>query len=75
MTHQDPEIRIEKNRSPDPFLRMPSETVKDPRLGWRALGILAYMLDLPDDWVFRLSHLSRRREGHGNGRTESPRLS
>lgn len=67
--NQDPMIEIKKYRSIDPYLRVPSSTVKDESIGWRALGILLYMLDLPEDWVFRLSHLSKRREGHGNGRS------
>ncbi|TKI88055.1 DNA-binding protein, partial [Bacillus wiedmannii] len=26
--------------------------LKDKRLSWKAKGILAYILTLPDDWVF-----------------------
>lgn len=64
------EIILETHRSVDPFLRLPSSTIKDRSIGWRGLGMLVYMLDLPADWKFRLNHLAgtRKRVGHGNGR-------
>ncbi|PEQ53005.1 DNA-binding protein [Bacillus cereus] len=33
--------------------------LKDKRLSWKAKGILAYMLTLPDDWVFYREELSQ----------------
>ncbi|HHT7271397.1 helix-turn-helix domain-containing protein [Bacillus thuringiensis] len=30
----------------------------DSNLSWRARGLLAYMLSLPDDWTFHISELS-----------------
>lgn len=67
---QDPEIEIEveQHRSVDPYLRILSAAVRDDAIGWRALGLLAYMLNLPKGWVLRLSHLGKRRQGHGNGK-------
>ncbi len=64
------EIILETHRSVDPFLRLPSSTIQDRSIGWRGLGMLTYMLDLPTDWKFRLNHLAalRKNVGHGNGR-------
>ena len=33
--------------------------LKDKRLSWKAKGILAYILTLPDDWVFYREELSQ----------------
>lgn len=64
------EVILETYRSVDPYLRLPSSTIKDCSIGWRGLGMLTYMLDLPADWRFRLNHLAalRKNVGHGNGR-------
>lgn len=66
---RDQEISLNIHRGVDPYLRMPSATINDKGLGWRALGILTFMLNLPPNWKFRLSNLSKRRVGHGNGRS------
>lgn len=68
--HHASEIILERHRSIDPYLRLPSSTIKDPTISWKSLGMLAYMLDLPPDWKFRHSHLAALRKGigHGNGR-------
>lgn len=61
-------ITIVRHFSDDPYVRLPRDTAQDSHIGWRALGMLTYMLSLPPDWIFYLSHLAGRREGHGNGR-------
>ncbi|PGT59606.1 replication protein [Bacillus cereus] len=33
--------------------------LRDENLSWRAKGLLAYMLSLPDDWTFHVTELSR----------------
>lgn len=68
MEEKERPITIERHISDKPFLILPRETAQDAGLGWRALGILSYMLSLPADWQFFLAELSRRRDGHGNGR-------
>ncbi|WP_433542106.1 hypothetical protein ACQP10_38110 (plasmid) [Streptosporangium sandarakinum] len=35
------------------FVQIPSSTIRDKRLSFRARGILAYLLDMPDDWDVR----------------------
>lgn len=68
MSQHDDQINIVRHFSDDPFVRIPRGTARDEALGWRALGMLTFMLSLSASWKFRLSHLSGRREGHGNGR-------
>ncbi|MEB8992584.1 conserved phage C-terminal domain-containing protein [Bacillus cereus] len=33
--------------------------LRDEKLSWRAKGLLAYMLSLPDDWTFHVTELSQ----------------
>ena len=47
-------------RSPRPeygFTVIDNATLRDTRLSWRARGLLAYILSLPDDWTVTSSHL------------------
>jgi hypothetical protein len=47
-------IRIEKNTN---YVVMAKHGLQDDRLSWKAKGILAYMLSMPDDWVFYTEEL------------------
>ena len=42
-------IRIEKNSN---YVVMSKVGLHDGRLSWKAKGLLAYMLSMPDDWTF-----------------------
>lgn len=42
------------------FVVLDKEFLNDDRLSWKAKGLLAYMLSLPDDWSFSLSDLATR---------------
>ncbi|GLC88671.1 DnaD domain protein [Lysinibacillus piscis] len=42
-------IRVAKNSN---YVVMNRTALNDNRLSWRAKGIMAYMLSMPDDWVF-----------------------
>lgn len=44
-----------------PFLQVPSSTVRDRRLSFRARGVLAWLLDQPDGWDVRAAVIA----GHG----------
>ena len=44
-----------------PFLHIPSETVRDRTLSFRARGVLAWLLDQPDGWDVRAAVIA----GHG----------
>lgn len=44
------------------FTMISNVGLKDERLSLKATGLLAYMLSLPDDWVFYESELSKRKK-------------
>lgn len=51
------EATIFRQRSEDPFCRIPNETLHDPNLSFKAKGILAYLLSKPDGWKPRVQDL------------------
>lgn len=47
-------------RSPRPdrgFTILDNLTLRDPRLSWKARGLLAYLLSMPDNWRTNADHL------------------
>ncbi|MED2753244.1 DnaD domain protein [Bacillus thuringiensis] len=49
-------FRVNKDKN---YTTINNTGLKDQRLSWKAKGILAYILTLPDDWVFYREELSR----------------
>lgn len=49
-------IRVEKNNN---YTVLNRAALNDTRLSWKAKGIIAYMLSMPDDWVFHLEELMK----------------
>ncbi|MFJ8099367.1 DnaD domain protein [Lysinibacillus sp. NPDC096212] len=47
-------IRVAKNSN---YVVMNRTALNDNRLSWKAKGIMAYMLSMPDDWVFYIDEL------------------
>lgn len=47
-------VRVEKNAN---YTVMNRTALNDKRLSWKAKGIIAYMLSMPDDWVFYMDEL------------------
>lgn len=47
-------IRVEKNKN---YVTMNRTVLNDERLSWKAKGIMAYMLSMPDDWKFYMNEL------------------
>lgn len=43
------------------FTTLPNELIRDSRLSWKALGILVFVLSLPDNFRLRLSHLAKQK--------------
>lgn len=39
------------------FVTIDSTPIRDPRLSYKATGIMMYFVDKPEDWEFRLSHI------------------
>ena len=48
--------RVEKNKN---YVTMNRTALNDTRLSWKAKGIIAYMLSMPDDWTFYISELTK----------------
>jgi hypothetical protein len=48
---------IVRLRSEDPYCRVPNQTLQDPKLSFKAKGILAYLLSKPQGWLPRLRDL------------------
>lgn len=44
----------------DPFARVPKSTLNDPRLSWRAKGVLSYLLGKPTGWKVRPTDLQQK---------------
>lgn len=49
-------IRVEKNGN---YTVLHRAALNDARLSWKAKGIIAYMLSMPDDWVFYMEELTK----------------
>lgn len=47
-------IRVEKNSN---YTVLHRAALNDSRLSWKAKGIIAYMLSMPDDWIFYMEEL------------------
>ncbi|MEI4617414.1 DnaD domain protein [Bacillus cereus] len=60
-------IRVKKDSN---YSVINNTGLKDERLSWKAKGILAYALTLPDDWTFHISELPRHaKDGEDSLRT------
>lgn len=49
-------IRVNKNKN-NPYVQLDKRAIQDEELSWKAKGILAYFLSLPDDWKIYTSEL------------------
>ena len=50
---------IVRRRRVDRFTIVPNDVLRDVRLSWKARGLLAYLLSLPDDWRTSSDRLAR----------------
>ncbi|PGS04286.1 DnaD domain protein [Bacillus pseudomycoides] len=48
-------FRVNKNKN---YTTINNTGLRDERLSWKAKGILAYILSLPDDWVFYMEEIA-----------------
>jgi len=51
-------IRTPKNKE-NPYSVINNYGLRDPELSWKAKGLLAYLLSLPDDWRVRPRELAK----------------
>lgn len=52
-------IRVVKNRD-NPYVVIHQGVFTDPRLSWKAKGLMGYLLSRPDDWTIQVRDLVRR---------------
>jgi len=58
---------IIKRRVRRDFTILPNNLIRDSRLSWKALGLVAYILSLPDDFRLRLSYLTKQKKDGRDG--------
>ena len=49
-------FRVNKDKN---YTTINNTGLKDTRLSWKAKGILAYILTLPDDWIFYMEEVTK----------------
>lgn len=52
-------FRVEKSAD-NPFVMIDRRVIENPKLSWKAKGLLAYLLSRPDDWTVRFKDLVNR---------------
>jgi hypothetical protein len=55
------ETVIIKRKVRKDFTTLPNDVIRDSRLSWGALGLLVFILSLPDDFRLRLCHLAKQK--------------
>lgn len=57
-------IRIKKDKR---FTVISRDSLQDKRLTWKATGLLAFLLSLPDDWTVNIRHLTSAKKDGRDG--------
>jgi hypothetical protein len=67
-------VRIHRRKDDDGgFAQIPNDTLRDPRLGWAARGLLAEILSRPDGWSTSADRIYAQRRRVPGGRGEGIR--
>ena len=62
--------KITRLKRDTPFVQIDKSALQDDRLSWKAKGLLAYLLSLPDDWQIYINELKNHsRDGRDSTRT------
>ncbi|MEX3556336.1 MAG: hypothetical protein VB131_07225 [Burkholderia gladioli] len=64
---------IVRHKTSRDFTVLQNDVMRDQRLSWKALGLLAYLLHLPSDFRLRLSHLAKQRAKGGRSGRDATR--
>ena len=63
-------LRKNKDRE-NPYVMIAKDIMQEEGLSFKARGIMAYLLSLPDDWVLHMSELEKRSKKDGRERIAS----
>lgn len=56
-------IRVEKDKN-NPYVQINKNVLNDPRISFKAKGLMAYLLSLPDDWeIYESEVVNHSRDG------------
>lgn len=62
--------KITRQKRNTPFVQIDKNALQDERLSWKAKGLLAYLLSLPDDWQIYINELKNHaKDGRDSTRT------
>ncbi|OAN92871.1 hypothetical protein A8B84_17340 [Marinobacter sp. EhC06] len=53
-------MAIKKDKLTSHYACIPNATLQDPRLTPEALGVLVFLLSLPEDWIIRAAQIRRK---------------
>lgn len=62
---------IQKGNEESEYVNIPNETVRDSRLSFKASGLLAYLLSLPENWKVNVEHLASESDKDGRDSVSS----
>lgn len=51
---------IRTAKDADPYARIDNRALRDKALSWKARGLLAYLLSMPDNWETNIEHLAKQ---------------
>ena len=51
-------MSIRRGPKPDRFVILPNELAREQNLSFRARGLLAYLLSMPEDWLTNSNQLA-----------------
>ena len=58
--HEDQNTILKIHRYDTPFVQIDKRPLEDPRLHWKAKGVLAYLLSKPNGWTVRVGDIVKR---------------
>ena len=64
-------IRRKQHNGDNPYVVLSRDCVDDPRLSWKARGLLHWMLGRPEDWNFNTKDVSNRSHKDGKDSVSS----
>jgi hypothetical protein len=60
MSNDDQTIFKAQHNADNPYVILDKRPIENPKLSWKAKGLLAYLLSRPDEWIVRMGDLIKR---------------